>query len=236
MPPGMGVRRKGWRGLMKEGSHMRIFSKSVLALVLAATPALAGETVPTVIVDPVISGQPAVVVETPVTPGVVYAVPEVVTTPMHVTPAPVVVVEQPVVSEVVVEQPVVPQVAVKQPVVVAAPAWPAVPGALKVTAADLIDAYAQNELAADRLYAKKMVETWGVVEQVHREASGQTVVVLTPPGRGGIVTCRLQPAGTPEAATLTKGQAIFVVGLGQGLIRTGGGGYNVLLEEAVLLR
>ncbi len=225
---------------------MKPLMKTAIALTLIAFPAMALDATPTVIVEPNLPGQAAVVVETPATlaPAVTYTVPGVAATAPVVTygyavPG-VVTIEPPaayavpeVVAEVVAPAPSVAYVVPETP---AYTPWPEVPGAIRVMSADLVSAFAVNEFSANDIYRGNMVETWGKVVRVYRDEFGMTSVEMSPSGLGGGYTLkfRVQPGEIAEAELLAPGQSIFAVGLCEGVFRSGPGDYAVLLVDSVL--
>ncbi len=84
---------------------------------------------------------------------------------------------------------------------------------LAVTATALYEAYDANEVSADAQYKGKKLEVSGKVKDVEK-TFGMIYVNLEGDDMFGQVTCKLE--NETEAASMTKGQKIVLLGVGDG--------------------
>jgi hypothetical protein len=99
--------------------------------------------------------------------------------------------------------------------------------ATKVTAEDLIAAYDDNEVAADKKYKGKWVKVTGIVGEIKKDILNDVYVTI---GTGKqfefpVVQCFVAKGMTDDAADLKKGQKITAKGRVDGLMM------NVLVRE-----
>lgn len=102
------------------------------------------------------------------------------------------------------------------PPAAAAPAEPAAE-ALKVTAAEMVQAYADNEAAGDAKYKDKLLEISGTIESINKDIADSTIVNLK--GKDFLsVMANLKKSEEEKALTLKKGGKITLQCTGGGEI------------------
>jgi hypothetical protein len=89
-----------------------------------------------------------------------------------------------------------------------------------MTARELFQAYDQNEVAADEKYEGKVLEISGRVDDIGKDITDTIYVTLDGGGEYGIfsVQCFFADTHSGDAAKLSKGDAITVKGLCNGMI------------------
>lgn len=125
-------------------------------------------------------------------------------------------------------------VVVKEPLI----SWPTVRGACRITSGELIAAYNNNELAADRAYRKKLLETVGRVVKVTKKRR-DALVIVSPDGGyyDGMVTLNalMRSGQTSDLENLRPGMVVFISGTCYGMDDSDDSS-GVLLKDAVLVK
>lgn len=98
--------------------------------------------------------------------------------------------------------------------------------AFTLSAAELANAFSEDETAANRIYAGKVIQVRGEVAEI---ASDGSMVVLGGPEQMTRVSCYLQGHSKPKATALEKGGLINVKGVCNGLLM------DVVLDKCILL-
>ncbi len=86
---------------------------------------------------------------------------------------------------------------------------------VEVTAAELVSAYRENEIAADARFRGKMVRVTGTVFEIGRARQGNPYVAIG--GRSGAVGCWFAPGSDAQVAPLARGEVVVLRGRGFGL-------------------
>ncbi len=86
---------------------------------------------------------------------------------------------------------------------------------VEVTAAELVSAYRENEVAADARFRGRMVRVTGTVFEVGRARQGNPYVAIG--GRSGAVGCWFAPGSDAQVAPLARGEVVVLRGRGFGL-------------------
>jgi hypothetical protein len=97
-----------------------------------------------------------------------------------------------------------------------------------LSAADLIQAFSENEAEADRLYSGKVLEVHGKVKEI---ISHETAPILIIGNTGGTmnVSCYLQAEKPDPLAEIQEGDDVKVKGICNGMLT------DVMLDKAMIL-
>jgi hypothetical protein len=109
-----------------------------------------------------------------------------------------------------------------------AAATPEAPAAIKVSAADLMQAYVDNKVKADDTYKDKAVEVTGVVSEVGKDFMNSPYVALKTKEMIYTVQVYFTDEDNKKLGDLKKGQSIKVTGNCTGAMG------NVMVKEAVM--
>jgi hypothetical protein len=109
-----------------------------------------------------------------------------------------------------------------------AAATPEAPAGIKVTAAELMQAYVDNKVKADDTYKDKTVEVSGVVSEVGKDIMNSPYVALKTKEMIYTVQVYFTDEENKKLGDLKKGQSIKVVGKCTGALG------NVMVKEAAL--
>ncbi|MBX2923688.1 MAG: hypothetical protein KF746_15910 [Chitinophagaceae bacterium] len=82
---------------------------------------------------------------------------------------------------------------------------------VQVTAAELYNAYSNNEQAADKKFLNAIVEVRGTVEEIQVIGNDAVVVLNVQPGGGG-TSCRFSSASVLDSAKAIKGTEVVIKG------------------------
>jgi len=96
-----------------------------------------------------------------------------------------------------------------------APSTPTQP-ALSVSSTELARAYEQNEAAADALYKNKVIQVTGVVTDITKDFTDNTVVMLRGVNEFLGVHAELEESEEQKAISLSKGESVVVLCRGGG--------------------
>ncbi len=110
----------------------------------------------------------------------------------------------------------------------ASPAAPEAPAGVKVTAAELMQAYVDNKVKADETYKDKTVEVSGVISEIGKDITDSPYVALKTKEMIYTVQVFFTAEENKKLGDLKKGQSIKAVGKCTGALG------NVMVKEAVL--
>lgn len=101
---------------------------------------------------------------------------------------------------------------------------------IKVSAADLIKAYDENEVSADSRYKGKKLEVTGIIGDIGKDVLDDSYITLGSGGDFEIVSaqCYIKKDNLDAAAKLKKGDKITVVG------KCNGSSLNVILKDCTI--
>ena len=91
---------------------------------------------------------------------------------------------------------------------------------LNISATELINAYKENEVKADKMYKGKIVEVNGIVDGIDSDMDDKAVVRLSDGDEFSIynVSCYIDNDNQNKACELKKGQSVTIVGEADGAI------------------
>ena len=91
---------------------------------------------------------------------------------------------------------------------------------LNISATELINAYKENEVKADKMYKGKIVEVNGIVDGIDSDISDKAVVRLSNGDEFSFdnVSCYIDDENQNKACELEKGQNVTIVGRADGEI------------------
>ena len=91
---------------------------------------------------------------------------------------------------------------------------------LSISATELINAYKENEVKADKMYKGKIVEVNGIVDAIDSDIDNKAVVRLSEGDKFSIqnVSCYIDNDNQDKACELKKGQNVTIVGVADGEI------------------
>ena len=91
---------------------------------------------------------------------------------------------------------------------------------LSISATELINAYKENEVKADKIYKGKIVEVNGIVDTVDSDMDDKAVVRLSDGDKFSIytVSCRIDDENQDNACELKKGENVKIIGKAYGEI------------------
>ena len=91
---------------------------------------------------------------------------------------------------------------------------------LSISAAELINAYKENEVKADKMYKGKIVEVNGIVDGIDSDMDDKAVVRLSDGDEFSFytVSCCIDDDNQDKACELKKGQNVTIVGVADGEI------------------
>ena len=91
---------------------------------------------------------------------------------------------------------------------------------LSILATELINAYKENEVKADKMYKGKIVEVNGIVDGIDSDIDDKAVVRLSDGDEFSFytVSCRIDDDNQDRACELKKGQNVTIVGVADGEI------------------
>ena len=89
---------------------------------------------------------------------------------------------------------------------------------LSISATELINAYNENEVKADKMYKGKIVEVNGIVDGIDSDMDDKAVVRLSDGDKFSIytVSCYIDNNNQDKACELKKGQNVTIVGKADG--------------------
>ena len=89
---------------------------------------------------------------------------------------------------------------------------------LNISATELINAYEENEVKADKMYKGKIVEITGIVDGIDSDIDDKAVVRLSDGDEFSFdtVTCYIDDENQDKACELEKGQNVTIVGEADG--------------------
>ena len=89
---------------------------------------------------------------------------------------------------------------------------------LNISATELINAYKENEVKADKMYKGKIVEVNGIVDGIDSDIEDKAVVRLSDGDEFSIytVSCFIDNDNQDKACELKKGQNVTIVGIANG--------------------
>ena len=89
---------------------------------------------------------------------------------------------------------------------------------LNISASELINAYKENEVKADKMYKGKIVEVNGIVDGIDSDISDKAVVRLSNGDEFSFdnVSCYIDDENQNKACELKKGQNVTIVGKADG--------------------
>ena len=97
-----------------------------------------------------------------------------------------------------------------------------------LSAAELIDAFSENETEAYALYGGKVLEVQGAVMQVTGDESAP-ILMLGDTSRNISISCYLQTGTAQQYAGLERGDVVKVKGICNGMLM------DIMLDRAILL-
>lgn len=97
-----------------------------------------------------------------------------------------------------------------------------------LSAAELIRAFSENEVEADRLYGGKVLEVHGKVKEVISHETAP-ILVIGDTGRGINISCYLQLEKSQEFSEIRQGDDVKVKGICNGMLT------DIMLDRALLL-
>ena len=89
---------------------------------------------------------------------------------------------------------------------------------LNISATELINAYKENEVKADKMYKGKIVEVNGIVDKIDSDMGDKAVVRLSDGDKYSIytVSCCIDDENQDKACELKKGENVTIVGEADG--------------------
>ena len=89
---------------------------------------------------------------------------------------------------------------------------------LSISAAELINAYNENEVKADKMYKGKIVEVNGIVDGIDSDMDDKAVVRLSDGDEFSIytVSCCIDDENQDKACELNKGENVTIIGKADG--------------------
>ena len=97
-----------------------------------------------------------------------------------------------------------------------------------LSAAELIDAFAENETEADRLYGGKVLEVEGTVKRVITDENAP-ILVMGDTSRDISISCYLQTETPQQYGGLQPGDVVKVKGVCNGMLM------DIMLDRTILL-
>ena len=91
---------------------------------------------------------------------------------------------------------------------------------LSISATELINAYKENEVKADKIYKDKIVEVNGIVDGIDSDMDDKAVVRLSDGDKFSIytVSCYIDDENQDNACELKKGENVTIIGKADGEI------------------
>ena len=91
---------------------------------------------------------------------------------------------------------------------------------LNISATELISAYKENEVKADKMYKGKIVEVSGIVDGIDSDMNDKAVVTLSDGDEFSIytVSCYIDNDNQDKACELKKGENVTIIGKADGEI------------------
>ena len=91
---------------------------------------------------------------------------------------------------------------------------------LNISASELINAYKENEVKADKMYKGRIVEVNGIVDKIDSDISDKAVVRLSDGDEFTFynISCYVDNDNQDKACELKKGQNVTIVGVADGEI------------------
>ena len=91
---------------------------------------------------------------------------------------------------------------------------------LNISASELINAYKENEVKADKMYKGKIVEVNGIVDGIDSGIDDKAIVTLSDGDEFSIytVSCYIDDENQDKACELKKGENVMIVGKADGEI------------------
>ena len=91
---------------------------------------------------------------------------------------------------------------------------------LSISATELINAYNENEVKADKMYKGKIVEVTGIVDGIDSDIDDKAVVRLSDGDKFSIytVSCYIDDENQDNACELKKGENVTIIGKADGEI------------------
>ena len=91
---------------------------------------------------------------------------------------------------------------------------------LNISASELINAYKENEVKADKMYKGKIVEVNGIVDGIDSDMDDKAVVRLSDGDKFSIytVSCYIDDENQDNACELKKGENVTIIGKADGEI------------------
>ena len=89
---------------------------------------------------------------------------------------------------------------------------------LSILATELINAYKENEVKADKMYKGKILEVNGIVDRIDSDIDDKAIVRLSDGDEFSFytVSCRIDDDNQDRACELKKGQNVTIVGVADG--------------------
>ena len=97
-----------------------------------------------------------------------------------------------------------------------------------LSAAELIDAFSEDEMAADALYGGKVLEVLGAVKRMTGDESAP-ILVIGDTIRDISISCYLQTETPQQYAGLERGEVVKVKGICNGMLT------DIMLDRTILL-
>lgn len=97
-----------------------------------------------------------------------------------------------------------------------------------LSAAELIDAFSEDEMEADALYGGKVLEVQGAVKQMTGDESAP-ILVIGDISRDISISCYLQTETPQQYAGLKRGDVVKVKGICNGMLT------DIMLDRVILL-
>lgn len=99
---------------------------------------------------------------------------------------------------------------------------------IKVSAAELVNAFSRDESAANSLYAGKVLEVEGVLGEIISDEPA-VILVLGDDSVAGGISCYLRQNATDSYSALTVGRRVTVKGICHGMLM------DVVLDKCVVV-
>ena len=89
---------------------------------------------------------------------------------------------------------------------------------LSISATELINAYKENEVKADKMYKGKIVEVNGIVDGIDSGISDEAIIRLSDGDEFSIytVSCYIDDENQDKACELNKGENVTIIGKADG--------------------
>jgi len=100
--------------------------------------------------------------------------------------------------------------------------------AISITARQLYQEYSDNQIAADAKYEDQWLEITGTVESIGKDIVDDMYVSLETGNLVGSVQCMLEDSEFEEAANLSEGQSVTVIGKNDGML------LNVIVRKCTI--